>query len=662
MTALRPVAMAHFRAQVPNRDAAVATRAIASEGLLHLVDIAHGRTPYDSAPPGVRELYATFRDLVNRVRATSERLGISAQDLTGAVDADDVTDFAAERDRLLLMFEPIEQRIAELLQKSATARERLTVARESLAQAERLRRAGLEIDRLAAMRFAALRLGIAPAEALESIASVLAPLPHAVIPLDDNGTDVLFAAIAPAAAKARLDEALRIAVAQPVTLNTASETIDLRACETAAADAEQGIDTERHKTAGILVNLAHRSQTIMLLLQAQTFFAAAGRFIVISGWVPEESAARLRERVLKATGNRAIVEIESAEHVPGFAEGTLHVPILHHNPLLLRPFQKLVQIYGTPSYTEVEPTAFFAVAFLLMFGLMFGDAGHGVVLFSAGWFLYRYLPRFLDYGILLMEAGTASTLFGVLYGSVFGIHGLLPVIWLEPIDDLPRFMVFAVAFGAVVVSFGLVLNIINTWRTGDLKAALIGPKGLTGTLLYWIILVVIARAFVSTSVRIPGAIIVLLVAAVIVVLAIERPLVKAIEKHAPPRPRPPVRTVPWWLHALESSVELVDTLFSFFANTISFVRIAAFAAVHAAVFLAIFALVDTISEFRLGGVVTVLIHVAGNALIILLEGLVVSVQVLRLEYYEFFGKFFRSGGELYAPLSLPSAVRSERHA
>ena len=297
-----------------------------------------------------------------------------------------------------------------------------------------------------------------------------------------------------------------------------------------------------------------------------------------------------------------------------------------------------------------------------MFGLMFGDAGHGIVLFSAGWFLYRYLPRFLDYGILLMEAGTASTVFGVLYGSVFGIRGLLPTLWLEPIDDLPRFMVIAVVFGAVVVSIGLLLNIINTWRSGDFKSALIGPKGLSGTLLYWTILAVIARAFVPTSIRIPSGIIVALVAAVILVLAIERPLVEAIQKHAPPRPRPPVRTVPWWLHALESSVELVDTLFSFFANTISFVRIAAFAAVHAAVFLAIFALVDTLSEYRLGGVLPLLIHVAGNALVILLEGLVVSVQVLRLEYYEFFGKFFRSGGEPYAPLTIPSTVRSERHA
>ena len=662
MNLLRPVPMVHFRAQVPNRDAAAATRAIAGEGLLHLVDIAHGRTPYDASPPGVRDLYATFRDLVNRIRSTSDRLGINQRDLAGAVDASDVDDFAAERDRILLAFEPIEKRVADLVRASAAQREKLSTTCERAAQGARIQRASLDLDRLTKLRFAALRLGIAPPEALESIAGVLAPLPNAIVPLDEGAGDVLFAAIAPASASARIDEAFRIAVVQPVPLSATPGERELKECESAAAQAQKAIDDERANSNDALLKLARRSQTIMLLLQAQTFFAAAGRFIVISGWVPQESASRLRDRVLTATGNRAIVDIESAELVPGYAEGTLRVPILHHNPLLLRPFQKLVEMYGTPSYAEVEPTAFFAVAFLLMFGLMFGDVGHGLVLFSAGWFLYRYMPRFLDYGILLMEAGTASAIFGVLYGSVFGIHGWIPTLWLEPIDDLSRFMVIAICFGAVVVTAGLALNIANTWRSGEWRSALIGPKGLTGALLYWIVLVVIARAFVSASVRIPSAIIVALAIAVVVVLAISRPIVRAMEKHAPPRPRPPVRTTPWWLHALEASVELVDTLFSFFANTISFVRIAAFAAVHAAVFLAIFALVDTIAGLRFGGLLTVLIQIAGNALVILLEGLVVSVQVLRLEYYEFFGKFFRSGGEPYTPLDIPSAVGSERHA
>jgi V/A-type H+-transporting ATPase subunit I len=104
--------------------------------------------------------------------------------------------------------------------------------------------------------------------------------------------------------------------------------------------------------------------------------------------------------------------------------------------------------------------------------------------------------------------------------------------------------------------------------------------------------------------------------------------------------------------ALEASVELVDGLFALFTNTISFVRIAAFAAVHAGISLALFAMVDTLAQIRFGGALSVLALVAGNAVAILLEGLTVSVQVLRLEYYEFFTKFFRGGGEPFRPLML----------
>jgi V/A-type H+-transporting ATPase subunit I len=656
---LRSVPMAHFRAQVPNRDAAVATRAIAAEGLLHLVDIAHGHAATDASPPGVRELYAAFRDIVHRIHATADRIGIPREDIRGAINGDDITDFAIERDRILLVLEPVETRVQEIVRRLGEAREQLTSTRDACADAERVRLANVDLGRVLPLRFAAARLGIAPAEALPSIASILAPASHAVIPLDERDETVLFAAAVPVHARARLDEAMRLTSARAVPLADESGAATLTQCENAFADAERALAEERSASQAALEQIARRAETAMLLLQAQTFFAAAGRFVVISGFVPLDGAERLAQRVRTATKDHAIVELEPVENMPGVSEGTLRVPILHHNPLLLRPFQKLVDIYGTPSYAEVEPTAFFALGFLAMFGLMFGDVGHGAVLFSAGWFLFRYIPRFLDYGILLMEAGTASAVFGVLYGSVFGIRGLIPTLWLEPIEDLPRFMMIAVAFGVLTVTGGLVLNIINSWRGGDWKAALYGPRGLTGAMLYWIVLVILARAFVPATVRIPGMVLGVVVLAAVAIIAGARPLMRLLG-HDVRRPRPPVRTTPFWLHALEASVELVDTLFSFFANTISFVRIAAFAAVHAGVFIAIFALADTIAAMRFGSVLSIVVHVAGNVLVILLEGLTVSVQVLRLEYYEFFGKFFRGGGEQYAPLTL--RPRSERHA
>jgi len=657
---LRSVPMVHMRVQLPSGDAAAATRAIASEGLLHLVDIAHGSAPYDASPPGTRELYAAFRDLSARITAVAGRLGIALSEPAGAIAASENNDFAAERERIALTLEPLEKRAEELLRKESAAREMLARLREASADMKRIRDASIDPVRLFAVRFATIRLGIATAESLESLSTILAPAPFALVPLGREGDDVFFAAAIANFAKARLEEAFRICTVRQIAIAATTEMPDLAAAEAAAADAKARIGEEKEARAAILIDLARRTETATLLLQAQTFFAAAGRFIVISGWVPESAAEKLRQRIAAVSGGRAVVDIAPAESMPGVSEGTLRVPILHRNPLVLRPFQKLIEIYGTPSYEEVEPTAFFAISFLLMFGLMFGDVGHGAVLMTAGFCLFRYMPRFLDYGILLMEAGASSTFFGFLYGSIFGVRGLLPAIWLEPIDDLSRFMTIAVALGVVVVSAGLVLNIVNAWRTHDIAGALTGPKGLGGALLYWVALVLVARAFVPVTARVPAWVIASLFVIALALLFFGGSIAKRLHTTRRRGLENP-RYVPRWLTLLEGSVELVDTLFSFFANTISFVRVAAFAAVHAGIFIAIFALADTIAHRSFGGVLSIAVHVAGNAVMILLEGLTVSVQVLRLEYYEFFGKFFRGGGEVYHPLTMEDAGKEVRH-
>jgi hypothetical protein len=210
--------MVHVRVQVPNRDAAVATRAIATEGLLHLVDIAHGHAPFDASPPGVRELYAAFRDLVNRIRLTADRLGLQREELTGAMDGDDITDFAAERERIALLLEPLEARLLDLNRKSIEARDHLTAARDRAGDATRLRDAAVAIDRLAALRFVAMRLGVSPAKALPAIAAMLSPAAHALVPLDEREGSVLFAALVPPHARARLDEAMRLTSTKTMAL------------------------------------------------------------------------------------------------------------------------------------------------------------------------------------------------------------------------------------------------------------------------------------------------------------------------------------------------------------------------------------------------------------------------------------------------------------
>lgn len=656
---LRAVPMVHLRVQVANRDAAIVTRCVARAGLLHLVDLAHGRIPGMGPPPHALDLLAAFRDLSHRIQRLAQRIGSPLPESSGSVAGEEPGDFEEERERIETELRPVEQRIEASWSALAAARERAAQAGEAVERERLLREAGLDAGRLAALRFARVKLLLAAEEDLAPLSTLLDPAPHALIPLHRTAAHSLVAAVVPATGAQRLESALRVSTARQVPLPGSDRELDeaalaqrQKAALAAAADSLDALAQEKTQALPVLLQLLPRAEAGVLLLQAQTLFASAGRFTVLSGWVPASESEGLRAALKAATGDHAVIDVERPEDLPEVAQGALRVPILHRNPLLLRPFQGLVRLYGTPSYEELEPTAFFAASFLLMFGLMFGDVGHGGVLFLAGFCLFRWLPRFLDYGVLLMECGVASMVFGALYGSLFGLENVLPVLWLRPLHDLPRFMAIAIGLGVVLITVGLVLNVVNLWRARQRVSALFSSTGLFGAFLYWVMLVLLARAFVPRQLVLPEWLLFALLAGAGALMLL-RPIIVRFLRGGRPAERGHPRG-PRWLVLLEASIELVDTVFTFFANTVSFVRVAAFAAVHAGLSLAIFALVDTLAHVKLGGLWAALALIAGNAVALLLEGLTVSVQVLRLEYYEFFTKFFRGGGEPYRPLMLRS--------
>lgn len=655
MNMLAPVAMVRLRIQVPQREAAAATHAIARLGLLHLIDIAHGRS--DVMPTGTEQQLAEHLALRNRVRRIADRLEVTTPPIAGRIDEPLVTDFGLELRALESACAPIEAAVESAWERRATACARQTAAGRVFEHAQRLERAQLDVGRFLSARFVALRLVSGSQQALEALAALLMPMPCALVPVDAGPAGTLAVVGVPASTADRLDSALRLVQLETIGPEVLAQSASVEAAGAALGEArgEEEVAGEALAALGIehgqaVTDLLARAEACALLVQAQVRFGATGRFVVISGWIPEHAVGAVRAAVT-AVSPGAVIDVEQPRDLPEAARAALRIPIFHRNPLLLRPFQPLIELYGTPQYGEVQPTAFFAVSFLLMFGLMFGDVGHGGTLAFAGYCLFRFVPRFLDYGILLAEAGTASMLFGVLYGSVFGVEGLLPVLWLSPLHDLPSFMRIAVAFGVVLVSIGLALNVINTWRAGERATALFGLRGLFGAFLYWTSLALVARAVMPRALTVPDWLLWLLVLSAAALIALRAPLVGRLE---PARRTGAVDSTPRWLRALEGSVELVDTLFSYFANTISFVRIAAFAAVHAGVFIAMFAVSDTLADMTFGRPLSIAALVAGNIVLVLLEGLTVSVQVLRLEYYEFFGKFFRGGGELYRPLMLHS--------
>ena len=659
---LRAVPMVHLRIQVPGRDGAAVTREIAAKGLLHLIDIAHGTAPSLPAAPNATVLLARFREAASSIGRVSKALALPPPTVSGALPSPPTGgDFESEYEQIAARLAPVCSEVDDAVRRRTRASEDKASLTLRVDRAERLAAAGVEPSRLTRLHFGHVRIGLASTEDFRQLAGLLVPAPFAIIPLDDRKPRRLAALVVPSSGRDRLEAALRA-----VPIERFDDPLDagglepaLRQQLDAAASAEIAAATALAELAptyrDALADLATRVDVAVLLLQAQTMFATAGRFLVISGWIPRDRADELVAAIARVSGQRAVVTVERPEDVSAAYGPALSVPILHRNPLLLRPFDRLVQVYGIPSYGEVQPTAFFALSFLLLFGLMFGDVGHGLVLMSAGYCVFRYMPRFLDYAILLMEAGTASACFGAIYGSVFGIDTPWPGL-ADPMRDVTTLAVAAIGLGVVVVSGGVALNVVNTWRAGERVAALTSTRGLFGAFVYWSALALAARAVLPAGRVVPDAVIFGLAGTGIALIAGRPLIVRALgTNHVRPERE---GAAPRSLAALESSIELVDALFSYLANTISFVRVAAFAAVHAGVLLAIFALADTFSQFRFGGWVSVGVLVAGNVAVILLEGLTVTVQALRLEYYEFFSRFFRGGGEPYRPLMLrPNGVQ-----
>lgn len=394
-----------------------------------------------------------------------------------------------------------------------------------------------------------------------------------------------------------------------------------------------------------LLEIRRRLETERRIIRARQNFAHTWATMLITGWTPAERVAELSNAVLDLTDGRAVIEV----HDP--RETNEEPPTLMDNHPLLRPFEMLVSTYSTPNYREVEPTPFIAIFFVLMFGVMFGDVGHSALVLIAGLVLWRKANEPLrDLGVILIFCGISGILFGFVYGSVFGLEeiggvrlGLLP-----PLSNIGALLGATVVFGVGLISLGIVLNIINGVRRGDYAQASFGRFGLVGGIFYWGAVAVAARGVVLGE-QVSWAIVAALVLAPLVILLLYRPVRAYVEARRGAEGAT-MGNVPFVV--VENLVEVFETVLMYVANTLSFARLAAFALAHAGLSVAVFEVMDVARSLPGGPLWAGLVFASGTLVIVALEGLVVAIQSMRLEYYEFLGKFFRGEGRTYRPFSL----------
>jgi V/A-type H+/Na+-transporting ATPase subunit I len=347
-----------------------------------------------------------------------------------------------------------------------------------------------------------------------------------------------------------------------------------------------------------------------------TALPVSDNFAWISGWTSDLEGQRLPQ-ALTAAHAHAIV------NYPPAPDG-LRPPMVLQNPWWARPFELFAAMLGTPAGDEADPSRLVALLVPLLFGYMFGDVGQGFVLLLTGLFLQQRWPLLR----ILVANGAASMLFGVVFGSVFGREDVIPALWVHPIAQPLAVLAVPLLAGVLVLLLGLLLNALECWWRGELRRWL-----QVDAALLVIYLSLLAALFI------PGSL-------TVTVFGFGWYLAGSLGNSGD---KPLTRVA----SALAS---LVEQLMQLLINSISFVRVGAFALAHAGLSLAFV----TMAESTGSVVASLLIMLLGNVIVILLEGLVVTIQTTRLVLFEFFIRFLRGSGRTFRPLLMPQHVIATR--
>ncbi|MBN1359114.1 MAG: hypothetical protein JW993_00910 [Sedimentisphaerales bacterium] len=403
-----------------------------------------------------------------------------------------------------------------------------------------------------------------------------------------------------------------------------------------------------------------------LFHRIQANFASSARTVVFTGWVPAATEQRLTDTIKQASAGRCYLMWNQAD---GREIAADDVPVRLDNPKALAPFEMLVSNFGMPRYGTIDPTPFVMPLYLTMFGLMFADVGQGLVLAALGALGVRALRRDekkkggCQLCWLIIWCGLSSVFFGLLFGSLFGMNLIRPL-WFDfhgiisghgsgssVVRDVYDILSITVYFGIAVIVLGLLFNWVNLIRTRQWLELIFDKGGLLGG---WIYAGGVYSAFYLVSHEYKafpsGTVLFLLVGLPSLLLFAKEPyhLLKHAQTPSEAKANPAFAALN---AAMEWIVELLEIFSGYLSNTLSFMRVAGLGIAHVCLMISIFALADMTS-----GVFSIVVLILGNALVIALEGLSAGIQALRLNYYEFFTKFFHGTGRLYTPISLKSEL------
>jgi V/A-type H+-transporting ATPase subunit I len=567
------------------------------------------------------------------------------------------------------------ERFLEGLRQSMDEEARLLALKLKLSQAEDELLAFKDLDipfeGLSNLHFLVFRVGEMPQENLENLRGVLKRRALIV----SLGRPGFILAVAPKKSRWALDSELKRAGFQETRLPAAKGAPPdlLRSIRRDREEADRELEALEKGKAGLKIRFAPLIKELLFNLDlvasidaAKQGLAGVGTVKRITGWIPRRKFTGVAEALESLTKGRIAMRAFDPEEIPEVREGRTKVPVmLRHGPII-GSFQRMVFSYSIPLYGTIDPTPFVAAIFVLLFAIMFGDAGQAMVGIAFGILINSGKVPALEtwrrkrFGNVFVVVGIASMITGFLYGSFFANeevlvpltrfvtrlivgHPLDRIIVLQGISRIIVFFGFTIGVGALINSVGLVFNLVNQIRLKNWDKALLSKTGLAGALFFWYVIFVGVRILLGG--RFMGVDL-LGLALPLVVLFFREPL-----SHLLNGTRPLLKEG-LFVSVIEGIMEMLESVIYYMSNSVSFLRVAAFAMAHAVLSFVVFSIGDLVSAASGGIVFKSLVVVLGNSIIILLEGLVVSIQVIRLQYYEFFSKFFTESGEEFQPFIL----------
>ena len=366
----------------------------------------------------------------------------------------------------------------------------------------------------------------------------------------------------------------------------------------------------------------------------------------IKGFVPKKES----EKFAGLFGDMEEVEVVL---LPPDADAYVTPPTVLKNGWFTKPFGMLVEMYGLPKYGGFNPTAFVAISYTILFGIMFGDLGQGLLLFLAGFFVSKKIDK--RAGGMVSRVGLSSMIFGTLYGSVFGFEELLdPVYESMGIDFLPLkvfkqstfILLTAVGIGIFLIVTSMLINIYIGFKEKNYEKAIFGCNGIAGLIFYASVCagVVCTMMLDMDIMSVPFKIFLIVIPLICIFCRVPFSIAMKYKKWKLSEDEEDM-TIGGFI--VENFFEMFEFLLSYVSNTMSFLRVGGFVLSHAGMMMVVMTLMDMTASA--GKPVTLII---GNLFVMAMEGMIVAIQIIRLEFYEVFSRFYESDGKAFEPLSV----------